>query len=60
MRKGQNLLFCEQKRSKKNFVSLDHSGVTGWCPQEQKFFAKLFFKKACFLSNPMNLKGAGS
>jgi hypothetical protein len=25
---GKNLLFCEQKRSKKNFVNLDHAGFT--------------------------------
>jgi hypothetical protein len=39
------LLFCEQKRSKKNFVNLDRAGAGAWGLEEQKFFGYFFSKK---------------
>jgi hypothetical protein len=40
----EELLFCEQKRSKKNFASLDRAGVTARGPTSESFLL-LFFKK---------------
>jgi hypothetical protein len=41
----QALLFCEQKRSKKNFDNLDRAGEKATGPEEQKFFGYFFSKK---------------
>jgi hypothetical protein len=40
----QGLLFCEQKRSKKNFIHLDCAGETAG-DQIRESFLLLFFKK---------------
>jgi hypothetical protein len=42
--KDRNLLFCEQKRSKKNFVNLVHIGVSGDASESESFLL-LFYKK---------------
>jgi hypothetical protein len=46
----QGLLFCEQKRSKKNFAPLDRAGFTARGPVSKSFLV-LFFKKAPVPSN---------
>jgi hypothetical protein len=40
----EGLLFCEQKRSKKNFARLDRAGFTASGPMSKSFLL-LFFKK---------------
>jgi hypothetical protein len=46
----KSLLFCEQKRSKKNFISFMTVAVSTPREAEQSFFGYFFFKKSnCFL-----------
>jgi hypothetical protein len=45
----KNLLFCEQKRSKKNFISLLGPGRWQTRPKGRKVFLLLFFQKKKFL-----------
>jgi hypothetical protein len=42
--KLEALLFCEQKRSKKNFANLNRAGETFRGPDKQKFFGYFFQK----------------
>jgi hypothetical protein len=48
-RKG-SLLFCEQKRSKKNFCNLARAGETFGGLANQKFFAAFFQERSAFLA----------
>jgi len=50
----QALLFCEQKRSKKNFAPLDRAGFTARGPHSESFLL-LFFKKEALLFLPLQL-----
>ncbi|MDX5930736.1 hypothetical protein [Acidiphilium acidophilum] len=52
MKLGAGLLFCEQKRSKKNFVNLDGVGEAA-ANQTNKSFLLLFFKKEVLPSLPL-------
>jgi hypothetical protein len=46
------LLFCEQKRSKKNFINLEPSWRNGQSPDLIKVFWFFFSKKNGFLAVP--------
>jgi hypothetical protein len=43
--RSKGLLFVNKKKQK-NFFNLDRVGFSAPVPNEQKFFAPLFFKKA--------------
>jgi hypothetical protein len=56
---GQGLLFCEQKRSKKNFINLDRAGENPVAQINKSFLVTFFQKSNCFFLTslkPIKLK----
>jgi hypothetical protein len=54
---GQDLLFCEQKRSKKNFIKLDRAREKPVAQINKSFLVTFFQKSNCLASlKPTKLK----